>query len=90
MCEPLLLREKARCIWKKYFVCLRQDDHKCLVSITLNDESGLIVIKFWEHCHDNDLLKPTIKQVVNQKAELVAVSGSHTVWNRSKDLGLSI
>ena len=59
--DSFRMKYKKADIGKKQFVCPRRDDPKYLVSVTLDDERGMIARMVVEHCQDNDLLKQTIK-----------------------------
>ena len=57
---------------KKFFECLKRKELKCNVFITLDVEEDMIVDIRGEHCHDNNLLKEKVKEVVNSNVETLA------------------
>ena len=71
------LRFKKTELGKKYYVCSRRADLKCPVAVTLKVETDMIVRVSNEHNHDNDILKETVRTVVNEKIESAVSNRAH-------------
>ena len=61
------LRYKKKDGGKKYFICPRKEDTQCMVSVTLDIESDMIVRAVHEHNHDNDIVKESVEKIVEDK-----------------------
>ena len=49
---------------KKYFHCAKKDNKKCPIKVSLDVFSDMITGWFWDHTHNNELIKKIDKKIV--------------------------